>query len=616
ITHIGSWEWEVASGQLTWSDELYRIYGESPGSREITFEWFLSRVHPDDRARVHAEIVASIARGGRFAHRERILRADGSVREIDTVGDAITDDDGATIRLVGTCRDVTEERRREETLRLYADIVDRVQIGLSVWRFDTPGDPATLRLVAYNPAIDIVGVSLADSIGAPMSEIFPAVMTTALPGLLASVGTDDGVRELSEYRFAHDERRTFAVKAFVLPDRCVGLAFEEVTIRERAQRLQAGERAALEMLASGATLTEILVALVQFIEELAPDTLASILLIDETGTRLKHGAGPSLPPAFNAAVDGERIGPKAGSCGTAAYRREPVHVADVETDPLWEDYRELARHHGLRACWSSPILATDGAVLGTFALYCRTPRLPDDGVLDLLVRATHIAGIAIQRRHLDDQLRALPERIEAIREDERTGIAREIHDELGQSLTALKMDVAWIGRRLGDPNAVRSKLEEMSHTTDEIIGAVRRISAELRPGILDELGLAAAIEWQSEEFAARTGVRCEVNTATGDTRFDRGLATAVFRIFQEALTNVARHADASKIFVDLRVTAGLLRLDIADDGVGMPQWVLSRPSLGLLGMRERARRLGGDCTVGRREPCGTVVSLQLPIPTS
>ncbi len=616
ITHIGSWEWEVESGRLTWSDELYRIYGEWPRSREVSFEWFLSRVHPDDRARVRSDIEGAIARGGRFSHRERIIRSDGAIRDIDTIGDVITDGAGRPVRLVGTCRDVTDERRREDTLRLYTDVVDRLQIGLSVWHFETPGDPSSLRLLACNPAIDQVGVPLSTAIGQRMPEIFPAVMTTELPRWLASVDDEGGVRELPAYRFPHAEARIFAIKAFALPERGLGLALEDVTARERVQRLQAGERAAFEMLASGAPLPEIFTALVQFIEELVPGTLASILLLDETGTRLRQGAAPSLPAAFNAAVDGVTIGPRAGSCGTAAYRRAPVHVGDTEIDPLWEDYRELAREHGLRACWSSPILATDGTVLGAFALYCRVARWPDDDALELLGRATHVAGIAIERRRLDDQLRALSERIEAIREDERTGIAREIHDELGQSLTVLKMDIAWIVRRLEAQPPVHAKLDEMSRTTDEIISAVRRISAELRPGILDDLGLAAAIEWQSEEFAARTGIRCEVHTSVDDTRIDRGLATAVFRIFQEALTNVARHADASRIVVTLRIARATLHLEVGDDGVGMPEVALGRPSLGLLGMRERARRLGGDCSVRPREPCGTVVVLDLPIPSA
>jgi signal transduction histidine kinase len=341
--------------------------------------------------------------------------------------------------------------------------------------------------------------------------------------------------------------------------------------------------------------------------------VASILLLDPSGTRLVHGAAPRLPEAYNRAIDGLTIGPRAGSCGTAAFRGERVLVTDIQSDPLWTDYPELAAMLELRSCWSSPILASDSRVLGTFALYHREAREPDAACVALIDRATHVASIAIERRQLDDQLRALSDRLEAIREEERTGIAREIHDQLGQALTALKLDIAWLARRLpGAPGPVAAKIAEMTGSADELLGAIRRISAELRPGILDDVGVLAAIEWQAEEFARRTGVPCRVHSDLGDLQLDRDLATATFRIFQEALTNVARHASATAVEVDLRLDRGNLRLQISDDGTGLPDSG-RRSGLGLLGMRERARRLGGECVIRDREPRGTAVSLVIPI---
>src|SRR5262249_45833722 len=164
---------------------------------------------------------------------------------------------------------------------------------------------------------------------------------------------------------------------------------------------------------------------------------------------------------------GAAIGPRAGSCGTAAYRGEPVFVANIATDPLWDGYRELVLPHGLRACWSFPIRASDGRVLGTFAVYYREPRDPDPESVELIERAAHVAGIAIERRCLDDELRALSDRLEAAREDERTNIAREIHDELGQALTALKLDIGWIARRV-QPGELATKLDEMTAAADAL----------------------------------------------------------------------------------------------------------------------------------------------------
>ncbi|MDX2090138.1 MAG: histidine kinase [Kofleriaceae bacterium] len=615
VTPIGRWEWDLATDAVTWSDELYRIYGLRPRSQAITFAFVLERFDPSTRERVHAEIKASLETGQRFAARVRIVRPDGSMREVYAVGEPIQGTDGNAVAMVGTCRDLTDEIQRDEKIRLFADIVDNMAIGLSVWRLETPGVAESLRLVASNLANEqLTGIVAAQAVGKRLPEVFPAALGTELPQLILGTSNERPRRELTACRVTGlHGAPTFAVKAFVLPDRCIGLALEDVTLAVRTQRMHFAERRALAMLAAGAPLGDILEALTEVIEELVPDTMVSVLVIDRSGTRLLHGAAPSLPEAYNRAVHGAPIGPAAGSCGTAAYKRDTVIVSDIANDPLWVDYRDLALAHDLRACWSTPILANDGHVLGTFAVYYKSVRNPTPGAMALVMNAVHVASIAIERRFLDEQLRALSERIEATREEERTGIAREIHDELGQALTALKLDLAWIARRRGDDPAISGKLREMMSSTDDLIATVRRISSELRPGILDDVGLAAAIEWQAEEFHRRTGIHSTVSSALGDVQLERGLATAVFRIFQEAITNVARHASASAIFVDLRLERGRLKLDIADDGIGLPDSPPRIGALGLLGMRERARRLDGECVITRREPRGTLVSLTVPL---
>jgi two-component system sensor histidine kinase UhpB len=153
----------------------------------------------------------------------------------------------------------------------------------------------------------------------------------------------------------------------------------------------------------------------------------------------------------------------------------------------------------------------------------------------------------------------------------------------------------------------------MKQHADSIIQSVRRISAGLRPGVLDVLGLEAAIRWQGQEFAKQTGITCELRTRLDDLKLEDSLATAVFRIFQETLTNVTRHANATRVMVDLGLEGSLLVLEVADDGVGLPPVSSRGRSLGLLGMGERARRLGGECSVSQRDPSGTVVSLRVPL---
>lgn len=529
----------------------------------------------------------------------------------------VFDATGTCTQLVGTICDVTEKRLQQQAISVYADIVRSVQIGLAVWRVGNPDDFGTIELAAYNPAIErMAGVDLSLGIGKSILEIMPVLRDSPVPALIASVARDRTMHRLEAFGAVVLRRHTLSAKAFPLPDQSVGLAVDDITESYRASRLHEGERHALELLASGAPTFEILTAIVRMIEQLEPDTIISILLVDETGTKLKHGAAPGLPDAYNEALHGQPIGAKAGSCGTAAFRGKPVYVEDILADPLWEEYRDLALITKMRGCWSTPILSADGRVLGVFAVYNRVPGLPDAKALELFSRATHVARIVLEARRLDEQLRALHARIEAAREDERSGIARAIHDDLGQAMTALKMDVAWIARRVEGNASVKQKLAEMSAMTDDVIGTVRRISAELRPGILDDLGLAAAIEWQADEFASRTGIPCAVTCDLGDLRIDRSLSTAVYRIFQESLTNVARHAGATEVEVTLRVANGSIRLEVADDGVGLSEVAMRGESLGLVGMRERARRFGGDCVISHRVPQGTLVMMTVPVSPS
>jgi signal transduction histidine kinase len=211
--------------------------------------------------------------------------------------------------------------------------------------------------------------------------------------------------------------------------------------------------------------------------------------------------------------------------------------------------------------------------------------------------------------------------VEWAREEERRTISREIHDELGQALTALKIDLAHLSSRARDggagitPEALQERLRGMAALTEDTIDRVRRLARELRPGVLDDLGLEAAIEWQAQEFEARTGIVCRVSSDLGDSKLPRPLATAFFRTFQESLTNVARHAGARQVDVGLRRKRGRLTLEVSDDGRGISdEAVAGAKSLGLLGMRERARRLGGQFAISGALGQGTTVTLSVPLP--
>lgn len=223
-----------------------------------------------------------------------------------------------------------------------------------------------------------------------------------------------------------------------------------------------------------------------------------------------------------------------------------------------------------------------------------------------------------QLRRSEDQLRALSGHLRAVQEAERARIAREVHDELGQALTALKMDLAWVGQRLGgEQKDLQTKIQEMTHLIDETVQAVRRIATELRPGVLDHLGLIPALEWQVREFQERTGLTCVFKRSPKDLVVDSARATTVFRICQEALTNVARHAQATKVDISLKLVGRKLILEVRDNGRGISTDAVADPrSVGLMGMRERVLPWGGDIQIHGVKGKGTVVTVQLPAGSS
>jgi len=214
-----------------------------------------------------------------------------------------------------------------------------------------------------------------------------------------------------------------------------------------------------------------------------------------------------------------------------------------------------------------------------------------------------------------EQLRALAARLEHVREEERTNVAREIHDELGQALTSIKIDLAALVEDLpSGTNPAVARAKAVMQVVDDTIQRVRRISTELRPGVLDDLGLVAAVEWAAGAFQKRTGVKCDVSVPPEDELpLDRERATALFRILQETLTNVARHAKATHVRIRLTTYDHTVALEVRDNGRGIDEGRIFGPqSLGMLGMKERAFLLGGELVIESTPRAGTTVIVRIP----
>ncbi|MCX4091928.1 GAF domain-containing protein [Nocardia sp. alder85J] len=247
--------------------------------------------------------------------------------------------------------------------------------------------------------------------GRDMVTVLDRVRSTGVPSTGRDVPVVLGSGAQALFDFSYEPRRD--IDGTVTGVRLIGL---ETTQVRYAQRLLAEQRALLQQIARQAPLAEVLDGMARCIERLVPQqVLVSVLLADLDGRHLRHGAAPSLPEFYNQAIDGIATGEGVGSCGTAAHRREPVIVTDIGTDPFWDDFRELAERAGLGAGWSTPILARDGSLLGTFAMYHRTPRVPHDSDLALARVFADTAALAIERHHIEADKAAAEARAETAR---------------------------------------------------------------------------------------------------------------------------------------------------------------------------------------------------------
>ena len=459
VARLGSWEWNVVNDQVTWSEELFRIYALDPARHVPSYESFLATVHPDDRE--HTSTVLRLARENvsAFVYDHRIVRPDGSVRMLHTRGEVVPDRHGRVARLVGSCWDITD---RWEALRRAEEA-----------RSDAEAARQEMENILGRVADGFVAVD-------------------------------------REFRYRY--------------------------INESARRVMGRD----------------------------PHSLIGKRMWDEFPEVRGH--------------DFQR------ACEQALAEQRPVHVWNY-FEP-WDRWFEGRIH-------PSP-----------------------EGLSIFFTDVTEQQKAQEELRASAEQLRALSSRLSEIREEERKSIARELHDQVGQALTALKLDLEWTRGQVeaGAPPEMRKRFAAMDALLEQTLDTTQRISATLRPAILDDLGLPAALRWQASEFTQRTGVACETRLPDVAPPLAPATALALFRILQEALTNVARHAGAKKVRIALALEGLSALLTVADDGRGIAPEVLSRrTSLGLMGMRERALAFGGTLELSAEPGGGTMVAVRVPV---
>ena len=596
LAHLGSWEWDLDANKVHWSNELYRIYGLTPQESEPTFESYLERVHPDDRAHARGMIEAALRERTPFAFEERVLRPDGTLRVLHSQGEVIVDRRGTITTMRGICHDITEQQEADDALReseeRYRRIVETAEEG--IWVLDEKN-----RTTFVNSKIaEMLGFSVEEMSGQPLDAFIPE---SDLKPVLANLDRRrQGFNDQHDLRFhRRDETELWALlSATSILDRdgryCGALAMiTDITKRKHAERqLQESE---------------------ERFRSLIENTSDIITILGTDGTVLYQS--PSVTRVLGYEQE-ELLGHN-----VFLY----IHPDDVE--PLIRVFEYGIRIPGY----------TDSRVF-RFRHKDQSWRTLE-GVGKNLVDVPGVSGILVSSRDLTDKMRlqrqldeAARQRSEDIRkfavevqraqEEERQRIARELHDDICQRLSALRLHVSVLEDTLTPSRKANlHKLHSIKKQLDSMITDVRRMSANLRPMALDLFGLVTALRFLCEEIEKLHGIQV-VFEHTDDlhARYDANVEIALYRIAQEALTNAAKHAQADNVLLSLSHQEGVIVIAIQDNGIGFAveaQQPFRAPgqNMGLVSMKERAALLGGTCHIVSLPQRGTIIRVEIPIDT-
>lgn len=408
-TNDGMWDWDMRTGVVYYSPQWVRLLGYLPDEVTPSPAFFFGLVHPEDVARVTEVLQAHV--DGRIPVKEvevRLRQKSGDYRWYRDRGKVVErEQDGRPLRMVGTITDITE---RKEADQEKAEALGHLQAIMEtvpdvIFALDPEG-----RINKWNRRLETVtGYSSDELQGKSAFDMVPPEEAEKTAAAIREA-FENGYAELEGHLLTKDGRRFLyhwtGAPYTDLQGRVIGVTGvgRDIVERKKIEQMLAAEKQILELIGSDASLSAVLTEICLMIEGLSNGVLCSVLLLDDDGVYLRHGAGPSLPESYVQTLDGMAIGPSRGSCGTAAFTGQQVIVKDIATHPFWADFRDLALAHGLLACWSNPIISAAGKVLGTFAVYYETPREPVDE-LPIVARASHLVRLAIERKRTENALR-------------------------------------------------------------------------------------------------------------------------------------------------------------------------------------------------------------------
>ncbi len=591
FARVGSWTWNIKTNQLEWSEEMYRLFGIAQGtfSGDLA-EVVATAIHPDDREVVAASNRAVAERGTPIPLEYRIVLPDGSTRYVwGEAGELVLDADGRPDSLSGIVQDITQRKAADQALReSEARFVSMAENSpAAFYRFSKRQGG-----IYYSTRIEVLlGFTAEELLANPLlwhDRIHPEDHPKVDAAIEAAMANLNGIDLVYRIRHKSGEEKWFKDTASCRLEADGDLVIDGVAL-DITERRQA--EVALQESNQLLSLFIAQAPVYAYIKEVS----AAQSLVLEASENFQQLIGI----------------PGSAMVGKTMLELFPAEVAARMTADDWavitsgvalefEEELDGRKYVALKF----PIIQGERKLLAGFSI-------------DITERERANQIIADSR----EQLRVLLSRLQRVQEDERIRVSRIVHDELGQLLTELKLDLGWLERRLTEMGRVPElmlildKVMGTSELVDTTIETVQRIAAELRPNTLETLGFEATLSQEARRFQEHSGIPCTLETEHVWPELGKETAVELFYICREALTNVARHAAAKGVKVSMRIESGVVVLEVCDDGIGMAdQQSTEASSLGLLGMRERASQFGGTIAFEANQPCGTRVIVTIPWP--